>query len=191
MVGKGRTACTSEASAIGRTAGHTFARAGTVASTTDYVRSVSIAADAGGQVTLAWGKEHFGDDHSIGTNGVTSVVLAATATAGEPFRAPRTVAAGGRLTRAAGRDGRARARGDVMGGFEAIATTSACRPSRAGRVRSAPRSARPVLRRAVLRRPAASVPTLARTGVATVVYVASVGKSPAVPVVRLLAADGS
>ena len=36
-----------------------------------------------------------------------------------------------------------------------------------------------------------SVATLAPTGVATVVYVASVGKPPAIPVVSLLAADGS
>jgi hypothetical protein len=36
-----------------------------------------------------------------------------------------------------------------------------------------------------------SVATLAPGGVATVVYVASVGKPPAIPVVRLLAAEGS
>ena len=46
--------------ALGRTAGHAFASTSTVASTSDYVRGVSIAADEGGQVTLAWGREHFG-----------------------------------------------------------------------------------------------------------------------------------
>ena len=78
--------------ALGRTAGHAFASTSTVASTSDYVRGVSIAADEGGQVTLAWGREHFGTDRSVGNNGVTSAVLATTARAGKPFAAPRVVA---------------------------------------------------------------------------------------------------
>ena len=45
-VGKGRTARTRrDVHAIGRRAGHTFAAVRTVASTTDYVRSLRIAAD--------------------------------------------------------------------------------------------------------------------------------------------------
>jgi hypothetical protein len=84
---------------MGRTAGHTFARVSTVASTTDFLRTLSVAADEDDQVTLAWSREHFGDDHSVGTNGITSVVLATTAAAGERFPAPQTVASGGRLYR--------------------------------------------------------------------------------------------
>lgn len=193
MVGKGRTARTSEdIQAIARTAGHTFARAGTVASTTDYVRSVSIAADEGGQVTLAWGKEHFGDDHSIGTNGVTSAVLAATATAGERFPAPRTVAAGGRLYRAQLAVTAAHGRVAMSWGFQADRNDFGVQAV-AGR----PRALGPAQTLARFSDVPSygglppSVPTLAPTGVATVVYVASVGKPPAVPVVRLLADDGS
>ena len=78
--------------ALGRTAGHAFAAIRTVASTSDFVRGVSVAADEDGRVTLAWGREHFGDDRSVGNNGVTSAVLATTAQAGRPFPAPRVVA---------------------------------------------------------------------------------------------------
>lgn len=192
-VGKGRTARTSrDVNAIGRTAGHTFAGVGTVASTTDFVRSVSIAADEGDQVTLAWSREHFGDDHSIGTNGVTSVVLATTAVAGERFPVPRTVASGGRLYRGTPALTAAQGRVAMSWGFQAdrndfgvqavVGRPPALGPSQTlARLSDVPSyGGLPP-----------SVPTLAPAGVATVAYVASVGKPPAVPVVRLLAADGS
>jgi hypothetical protein len=78
--------------ALGRTAGHVFAGARTVASSSDYVRRLAIAADEDARVTLAWSREHFGDAGSVGNNGITSAILAATAQAGRPFPAPRVVA---------------------------------------------------------------------------------------------------
>jgi hypothetical protein len=82
--------------ALSRTAGHAFAATHTVASTSDYVRSVGVATDEDGRVTLAWGREHFGDDRSVGNGGVTSAVLATTARVGRPFPAPQVVATRGR-----------------------------------------------------------------------------------------------
>jgi hypothetical protein len=82
--------------ALGRTAGNAFGATRAVASTSEYVRGVSIAADQGGQVTLAWGREHFGTDRSVGIGGVTSAVLAATTQVGRPFPAPQVVARRGR-----------------------------------------------------------------------------------------------
>jgi hypothetical protein len=82
--------------ALGRTAGHAFAATRTVATTTDFVRTLAVAADDAGRVTLTWGREHFGDDRSVGNGGVTSAVLATTAQAGTPFPAPQVVARRGR-----------------------------------------------------------------------------------------------
>jgi hypothetical protein len=82
--------------ALSRTAGHAFAATRTVASTTDFVRGVAIAADDNGRTTLAWAGEHFGDDRSVGNGGVTSAVLATTAQVGRPFPAPQVVAKRGR-----------------------------------------------------------------------------------------------
>jgi hypothetical protein len=192
-VGKGRTARTRrDIHAITRRAGRTFAAAGTVASTTDYVRSVTIAADDGGRVTLAWSPQHFGDDRSIGTNGVTSAILATTATAGERFPAPRTVAAGGRLYRAQPTLTAAGGRVAMSWGFQAARNdfgvqAVAGRPGALGSPQTLARfSDVPSYGGLPL-----SLATVAPTGVATVVYLASIGKPPAVPVVRLLAADGS
>ena len=78
--------------AMSRTAGHAFAAIRTVAATSDYVRAVAVAADEDGRVTLAWSREHFGDDHSVGNNGITSAILATTAQAGRPLPAPQVVA---------------------------------------------------------------------------------------------------
>jgi hypothetical protein len=191
--GKGRLARTRrDVRAMGRRAGHAFAAVDTVASTTDYVRSVDIAADDDGQVTLAWSREHFGEDRSIGTNGITSAVLAATAQAGERFPAPRTVAAaGGRyrsppiLTAAGGRValtwGFQADRHDF--GVEAVVG----RPRVLGSPQTIVRGPDPPSYGGL----PSSVATLAPSGVATVVFPESVGTPPAVPVVRLLAADGS
>jgi hypothetical protein len=192
-VGQGRTARTSrEVHAMGRTAGHTFARVSTVASTTDFLRTLSIAADEDDQVTLAWSREHFGDDHSIGTNGITSVVLATTAAAGERFPAPQTVASGGRLYRGTPAVTAADGRVAMSWGFQAGRNDFGVqavvgRPPALGPPQTLARFSDVPSYGGL----PPSVPTLAPAGVATVVYVASVGKPPAVPVVRLLAADGS
>ena len=82
--------------ALGRTAGHAFAAIRTVATTSDFVRGVAIAADENGRVTLAWSREHYGDDRSVGTNGITSAILATSAQAGRPLPAPQVVAKRGR-----------------------------------------------------------------------------------------------
>jgi len=192
-VGKGRTARTRrDVHAMGRTAGHTFARVNTVASTTDFLRTLSIAADEDDQVTLAWSREHFGDDHSIGTNGITSVVLATTAAAGERFPVPQTVASGGRLYRGTPAVTAADGRVAMSWGFQAGRNDFGVqavvgRPPALGRSQTLARFSDVPSYGGL----PPSVPTLAPAGVATVVYVASAGKPPAVPVVRLLAADGS
>jgi hypothetical protein len=82
--------------ALGRTAGHAFAATRTVAATSGFVRTLAVAADDAGRVTLAWSREHFGDDRSVGNGGVTSAVLATTARVGRPFPAPQVVATRGR-----------------------------------------------------------------------------------------------
>lgn len=192
-VGKGRTARNRrDVEAMGRTAGRTFAAVRSVASTIDYVRSLSIAADDGDQVTLAWSREHFGEDHSIANNGITSAVLATTASVGERFPAPRTVASGGRLYRAAPAVTAAHGRVAMSWGFQAGRNAFGVqavvgRPGALGPTQTLARN---------LDTPSfgglpPTVPTLAPAGVATVVYVASVGKPPAIPVVSLLAVDGS
>jgi hypothetical protein len=192
-IAKGRTARTPrDIHAMTRAAGRTFAAVSTVASTTDFVRSVSIAADDGGRVTLAWGREHFGDDHSIGTNGVTSAVLATTATAGERFPAPQTVAGGGRLYRAQLTLTAAEGRVAMSWGFQASRNdfgvqAVAGRPGALGPPQTLARLSDVPSYGGL----PPSVATLAPTGVATVVYLASAGEPPAIPVVRLLAADGS
>jgi hypothetical protein len=82
--------------ALGRTAGHAFGATRTVAATTDFVRTIAVAADDAGRVTLAWGREHFSDDRSVGNAGITSAILATTAQAGRPFPAAQVVARRGR-----------------------------------------------------------------------------------------------
>jgi hypothetical protein len=192
-VGKGRTVRNRrDVQAIGRTAGHTFATIRSVASTTDYVRSVSVAADDGDQVTLAWSREHFGDDHSIGNNGITSAVLATTAAAGERFPAPRTIAAGGDRYRAAPAVTAAHGRVAMSWGFQAGrhefgVQAVVGRPDALGPAQTLARLSDVPSYGGL----PPTVPTLAPTGVATVVYVASVGKPPAIPVVTLLATEGS
>ncbi|MGZ4279046.1 MAG: hypothetical protein ACXVVU_20545 [Solirubrobacteraceae bacterium] len=193
LVGRGRTARTRrDVRAMGRRPGHAFAAVDTVASTTDYVRSVDIAADDDGQVTLAWSREHFGEDRSIGTNGITSAVLAATAQAGERFPAPRTVAARGGRYRSPPAVTAAGGRVALTWGFQADRHDFGVEAA-VGRPRALG-SPQTIVR--VPDQPSygglpPSVVTLGPTGVATVVYVASAGKPPAVPVDRLLAADGS
>jgi hypothetical protein len=192
-VGKGRAARTRrDVRAMGRRAGHAFAAVGTVASTTDYVRSVGIAADDDGQVTLAWSREHFGEDRSIGTNGITSAVLIATAQAGERFPAPRTVAAGGGLYRSPPAVTAAGGRIALTWGFQADRHDFGVEAA-VGRPRAlgSPQTIVRVPDQPSFGGLPPSVATLAPTGVATVVCLESVGTPPAVPVVRLLAADGS
>ena len=180
--------------AIGRSGrAHLRGRRQPSRSTTDYVRSVRIAADDGGRVTLAWSREHFGDDHSIGTNGITSAVLATTATAGERFPAPRTVAAGGRtyrgtlaLTAAAG------GRVAMSWGFQAarndFGVQAVVGPTGGARLPADPRPASPTCRTTAACRPAS--PRWPPPGSRPSSTSRASAKPPAVPVVRLLATDG-
>jgi len=192
-VGKGPSARTRrDVQAIARAAGHAFAAIGTVASTADFVRSVRLAADDGGRVTLAWSREHFGEDRSIGTRGITSTVLATTASAGERLPAPRTVASGGGLYRAQLALTAAAGRVAMTWGFQANRNHFGVqavvgRPAALG----APQTLVSVPDQPSYGGLPSAVATLAPSGVATVVYVESVGGAPAIPVVRLLAADGS
>jgi hypothetical protein len=192
-VGKGRAARNRrDVQAIGRTAGRTFAAVRSVASTTDYVRSVSIAADDGDQVTLAWSREHFGEDHSTGDNGITSAVLATTASVGERFPAPSTLASGGDLYRGAPAVTAGHGRVAISWGFQAGRNDFGVqavvgRPGAFGPAQTLARFSDVPSYGGL----PPSVATLAPGGIATVVYVESVGKPPAIPVVRLLAADGS
>jgi hypothetical protein len=78
--------------AMSRAAGRAFGAARVVTATTEFVDDVSIASDEDGRVTLAWTEDHYGDDPSVGNNGITSAVRVATGQAGSPFSAPREVA---------------------------------------------------------------------------------------------------
>jgi hypothetical protein len=65
---------------VGRTGAHAF------------MRNVSMVADEQGATTLAWAPQTFGNDHSIGINGVTSGVYAASLDrGGRRFGAVQTV----------------------------------------------------------------------------------------------------
>jgi len=86
-----------EIRALYRRAGHAFGKPTAVTATTEYLRSLDVAADEAGRATLAWTREHFGDDRSVGIGGITGTILATTARAGAPFPAPHVVAAGGDL----------------------------------------------------------------------------------------------
>jgi hypothetical protein len=192
-VGKGPTARTRrDVQAITRATGHAFAAVSTVASTADFVRSVSLAADDGGRVTLAWSREHFGKDRSIGTRGITSTVLATSASAGERLPAPRTVASGGGLYRAQLALTAAGGRVAMTWGFQADRNNFGVQAVVGGPgALGAPQTLVRVADQPSYGGLPSAVATLAPSGVATVVYVDSVGKPPAIPVVRLLAADGS
>lgn len=61
--------------------------------TRDFIRDLAIAADDEGATTVAWAQEHFGDDRSIGVNGVVSAIRMAYAAPGaRAFAAARTLA---------------------------------------------------------------------------------------------------
>ena len=174
-------------------AGHAFASRRTVASTTDYVRRVSIARRPGrpGDAGLEPAS--------------TSATIARSATAGSRarsspprlapgsrFPAPRSSRAGGRLYLAPPAVAAAHGRVALTWGSGRSATTSACRPPSG---RRAPRPARrPSAQAAPTRRPTAacrpasprSTPTGRRPSLRR-----EAGKPPAAPVVTLMAADGS
>jgi hypothetical protein len=68
-----------EIRALYRRAGHALGKPTAVAATTEYLRSLDVAADEAGRATLAWSREHFGDDRSVGIGGITGTILATTA----------------------------------------------------------------------------------------------------------------
>ncbi len=71
-----------------RAAGRAFGAARTVASSRAFTPDVAIAADEHGRVTLAWSEQRFGPT-------TAGAVRTATAPAGQPFAAPRTIAVRG------------------------------------------------------------------------------------------------
>lgn len=176
--------------ALGRAAGHAFAAARIVASTTHFVRDVHIAADEDARVTLAWGREHF-DETRSGSRLKTSIV-ATSARAGEPFPAPRVVVTrqGPDVTTpvVAGADGRA----VLAWGFEAsrrdFGVQAAIGPARAGG------PVQPVAHWTLPSGYFANTPTVAASivpdGTATVFYVEAVAGANRTVTQRLLAVDG-
>ena len=178
--------------ALVRTAGHAFAAVDTVASSSDYVRGVSAGTDEDGRVTLAWAREHFGEDRSVGQGGVTSAVLATTARAGKPFPAPLVVAkrgsryltppdvvaANGRVALAWGSTARRR---DVSV-QAAVGPPGAIGPPQTVAARTLKQSSfgpQPLIRA-----------TLAPSGAVTVLYVEPTEMPPPAPQFVLNAADG-
>jgi hypothetical protein len=182
-----------EIRALFRAAGHAFGKATAVAATTDFLRSLDIAADEAGRVTLAWSREHFGDDRSVGVGGITGAILATTARAGAPFPAPRVVAAGGGLYRtppavaaAAGRValtwGSAPNRHE-LGVQAAVGRVGAIGPAATVASRTLKTSSfgsQPLIQNA-----------LAPDGTATVLFVVPTDMPPPAPTFALMASDGS
>jgi hypothetical protein len=85
--------------ALRRTAGRQFGAPRVVSMTRNFVRLLALASDERGRLTLAWSEDHFGDDRSVGVNGITTAILAAEAPPGRLFGVPRGVAAAGRTYR--------------------------------------------------------------------------------------------
>jgi hypothetical protein len=182
-----------EIRALFRAAGHAFGKATAVAATTDFLRSLDIAADEAGRVTLAWSREHFGDDRSVGVGGITGAILATTARAGAPFPAPRVAAAGGGLYRtppavaaAAGRValtwGSAPNRHE-LGVQAAVGRVGAIGPAATVMSRTLKTSSfgsQPLIQNA-----------LAPDGTATVLFMAPTDMPPPAPTFALMASDGS
>jgi hypothetical protein len=79
--------------ALSRAAGRAFGAVQDVATTTEFIGEIRIAADEAGRATLAWTEDHYGRAPSGGANGNTSAVRASTARVGRPFAAAREVAA--------------------------------------------------------------------------------------------------
>lgn len=178
--------------ALSRTAGHAFAAIRTVASTSDYVRGVAVAADEDGRVTLAWSREHFGDDHSVGNNGITSAVLATTAQAGRPLPAPQIVAKrGSRYLTApsvAAANGRVALAWGSAAGRRAVGVQAAVGPP--GAIGSPQTVVAKTLNQASFApRPSIQV-TIAPGGTATVFYAEPTEMPPPAPQFVLKAADG-
>jgi hypothetical protein len=85
--------------ALRRTAGHQFGAAQLVGVSRNYIGALALASDERGRLTLAWGEDHFGDDHSIGLNGITTAIVAADARPGRPFGVRHSVATAARAYR--------------------------------------------------------------------------------------------
>jgi hypothetical protein len=179
--------------ALVRTAGHAFAAVDTVASSGDYVRGVSAGADEDGRVTLAWARERFGEDRSVGQGGVTSAILATTARAGKAFPAPLVVAkrgvryltppdvaaANGRVALTWGSTARRRDVA-VQAAVGAAGAIGAPQTVAARTLKQSSFGPQPLIQ-----------PTLAPNGTLTVLYVEPTELPPPAPQFALNAADGS
>jgi len=193
-VGKGRSARTRyDVRALGRTAGRAFGGVVTVASTTDFVRSVAVAADEQARVTLAWGRENFGEDRSVGVNGITSAVLATTAQAGKPFPVVRVVAKRARRYLApptvVAANGRVALAWGVSGDRRDLGVQAAVgRPAAIGSPQTV--AAETLTNRGFGAQTLISA-TLAPNGTATVLYAVPTEMPPPAPAFALMASDGS
>jgi hypothetical protein len=193
-VGKGRSARTRyDVRALVRTAGHSFAAARTVASSTDFVRSIAVAGDEEARVTLAWGREHFGEDQSVGVNGVTSAVLATTAQAGQPFPVARVVAKRARRYLApptvAAANGRVALAWGVSGARRDLGVQAAV--GRPGAIGPPQTVAAETLKNRGFGAQTLIRATLAPNGTATVLYAVPTEMPPPAPAFALMASDGS
>jgi hypothetical protein len=178
--------------ALYRTAGHAFAATRTVASTSDFVRSVSVGTDEDGRVTLAWAREHFGEDRSVGSGGVTSAVLATSAQAGKPFPAPLVVARRGRryLTPpdVAAANGRvALTWGSTANRRELSVQAAVGRPGAIGPPQTVVAK---TLKQSSFGPVPLIQPTIAPNGTVTVFYVEPTDMPPPAPAFALMASDG-
>ena len=178
--------------ALVRAAGHAFAGVDTVASSSDYVRGVGIGTDEDGRVTLAWAPEHFGQDRSVGENGVTSAILATTAPAGKPFPAARVVAKrGGRYLTppdVAAANGRVALAWGSTAGRRDVSVQAAVGP--AGAIGPPQTVAARTLKQSIFGPQPLIQATLAPSGTVTVLYVQPTEMPPPAPQFLLNAADG-
>jgi hypothetical protein len=174
--------------ALRRAAGHAFSGAAVVARTSDYVRGTALSADEDGRVTLAWSEDHFGSDHKLGYNGITSAIRASRAAPGHDFGAPRTIASRGKAFRTppviAAAAGRVVLAWGYMAGRGHLGVQAAV--GRAGRVGPAQAIATTTRVSGVITAAPAISASIDPTGAATVVFVEPGPVGP-----RLLAVEGS
>jgi hypothetical protein len=178
--------------ALTRRAGHAFAAPRVVTSSPDFVRELAVATDEDGSMTVAWAPEDFGRDHSVGLNGITSSVVATSARIGAPLGPPDIVAE---------RRGSYFGTPSVAAADGAVAITWGAQTGRRtfgvqaavgevgalGAAQTLYRTSNPPSYGG----PPRSTATIGPKGRATVIYLASEGRPPAIPTVRLLAADGT
>jgi hypothetical protein len=179
--------------ALSRAAGRAFGAVQDVATTTEFIGKIRIAADEAGRATLAWTEDHYGRPPSRGARRITSAVRSATATVGSPFARAQEVAA--RRTRSFGPPAVAAAggRAALAWGLSASRTDLAVQAAigPAGDLGAAQSVVAKRLAPGYYRSPPAIAVALDPNGTATVLYEEPVDGPNGPVMTRLMAAEGS